>query len=86
MLSPVMSSMLSVFHVGSATHEIVQAPPGWKVSPGPGVIGVSAAKAAKAKDKTKVEKALRDNIGDERRESVGRTKIKKQRNFFFFRG
>ena len=62
-----MSSMLSVFHVPvvSGFHPIVQEPPCWKTSPGPGAVGVTSAKAIKAKDKTKAEKALRDNIVEE---------------------
>lgn len=78
MLSPVMSSMLRIFHVPvvSGVQVIVQVPPGWKTSPRPGVKGEDPAKATEAKERTKVKKALRDNIGDERRESVGRTKIK----------
>lgn len=61
-----MSSMLSVFHVPvwSGVHAIVQELPCWKTAPGLGAVGVTSAQATNAKDKSKVEKALRDNIGD----------------------
>ena len=66
MLSPVMSSMLSVFQVPvvSGVHTIGQAAPAWKTCPGPGSVGVTSAKATNAMDKKKAEKALRENMAD----------------------
>jgi len=78
-----MSSMLSVVHVpvASGFHEIVQVPPCWKISPGPGAKGVTSAKATKAKERTKVERALRDNIGDERRGNCRENENKNENSF-----
>ena len=66
MLSPVMSSMLSVFQVPvvSGVHAIAQAAPAWKTCPGPGSVGVTSAKATNAMDKKRAEKALRENMAD----------------------
>jgi hypothetical protein len=64
-LSPVMSSMFIVFHspVGSGVHPIAQVPPSSSICPGSGIVGLGLAKTTNAKDKTKAEKAPRENIG-----------------------
>lgn len=63
-LSPVMSSMLSVFHApeASAAHAMLQVEPSVKRSPGPGSEGVGSAKATNTADKIKVGRARRDNM------------------------
>jgi hypothetical protein len=66
-LLPVMSSMLSTFQVPvvSGFHAIWQLPPCWKTAPGLGSVGVTSAKATNAIERTKVERAVRENIGEE---------------------
>jgi hypothetical protein len=60
-----MSSMFIVFHspVGSGVHPIAQVPPSSSICPGSGIVGLGVATTTNAKDKTKAEKAPRENIG-----------------------
>jgi len=90
-LSPVMSSMLSVFQTpeASGVHAMWQVEPSLKISPGPGSEGVGSAKATNTADKIKVGRTRRDNManGDDIKkiEKVRRMKMPSRRRVEFKR-